>query len=355
MKMRGLGGLMAVGLALFAGVTAAAAQEAAGPSADKVALDTIWVLVAAALVFFMQAGFALVEAGLQAGKNTINIMMKNLMDFTIASIAFWAVGFALMFGVGNALFGQTGWFLGGGDAAFDSLSWTVVPLEAKFFFQLVFAGTAATIVSGAIGGRVKFTTYLVFSLVMTALIYPVIGHWIWGGGWLAERGFFDFAGSTVVHAVGGFAALAAAIVVGPRIGKYGADGKPRAMPGHNMSMTILGVFILWLGWFGFNPGSTMAADAGAIAHIFATTNIAAATGAVAALAVSWMLFGKADASMTFNGVLAGLVAITAPYGAPGASVFPCDQCVKTTGSRNVAASVTTAMASRLTQIPARAI
>jgi len=312
MKMRRLGGMMAVGLALFAGVTAAAAQEAAGPSAEQIALDTLWVLIAGALVFFMQAGFALVEAGLQAGKNAINIVMKNLMDFTIATLAFWAVGFGLMFGVGNAAFGQSGWFLGGGEGTFDSLSWSVVPLEAKFFFQLVFAGTAATIVSGAIGGRVKFTTYLVFSLVMTALIYPVIGHWIWGGGWLAERGLWDFAGSTVVHGVGGWAALAAAIVVGPRIGKYGADGKPRAMPGHNMLMSVLGVFILWLGWFGFNPGSTMAADAGAIAHIFATTNMAAATGAAGALAVSWMMFGKADASMTFNGVLAGLVAITAP-------------------------------------------
>ena len=240
MKLRRLGGLMAVGLALFAGVTAAVAQEAAGPSAEQVALDTLWVVIAGALVFFMQAGFALVEAGLQAGKNAINIVMKNLMDFSIATIAFWVVGFGLMFGAGNGLMGLSGWFLGGGEGVFDSLSWSTVPLEAKFFFQLVFAGTAATIVSGAIGGRVKFTTYLVFSLVMTALIYPVIGHWIWGGGWLAERNFWDFAGSTVVHGVGGWAALAGAMVVGPRIGKYGADGKPRAMPGHNMLMSVLG-------------------------------------------------------------------------------------------------------------------
>ena len=238
--------------------------------------------------------------------------MKNLMDFTIASVAFWAVGFALMFGAGSAFFGAEGWFLSGGDGAFESLSWTVVPLEAKFIFQLVFAGTAATIVSGAIGGRVKFSSYVWFSLGMTALIYPVIGHWIWGGGWLAELGMWDFAGSTVVHAVGGWAALAGALVLGARIGKYGPDGKPRAMPGHNMALAVLGVFILWLGWFGFNPGSTMALDPVAISHIFVTTNIAAATGAIAALMVSWLRFKKPDSSMTFNGVLASLVAITAP-------------------------------------------
>ncbi len=311
MKIRKLPVLLAVAASLMGTATALAAQEAAAPP-EKVAMDTAWVLITAALVFFMQAGFALVEAGLQAARNVVNILMKNLMDFTIATVAFWVVGFGLMFGVGNALWGATGWFLHGGDAAFDSLSWTVVPLEAKFFFQLVFAGTAATIVSGAIGGRVKFTVYLVFSLVMTALIYPVIGHWIWGGGWLAAQGFFDFAGSTVVHAVGGWAALAGAMVVGPRIGKYGPDGKPRATPGHNMALAVLGVFILWLGWFGFNPGSTMALDPGAIAHIFVTTNAAAATGALSAMFVSWVMFKKPDASMTFNGVLAGLVAITAP-------------------------------------------
>lgn len=313
MKTSRLVGPAALGLALFAGVASLAAQEvAAGPPPEKVAMDTMWVLLAAALVFFMQAGFALVEAGLQAAKNVVNILMKNLMDFTIASVAFWAVGFGLMFGAGNALIGMDGWFLQGGDEVFGSLSWTVVPMEAKFFFQLVFAGTAATIVSGAIGGRVKFSAYLWFSLGMTVLIYPFIGHWIWGGGWLAGMGFFDFAGSTVVHAVGGWAALAGAMVLGPRIGKYGPDGKPKATPGHNMSLAVLGVFVLWLGWFGFNPGSTMAVDPVAISHIFVTTNVAAATGAITALFVSWALFKKPDASMTFNGVLAGLVAITAP-------------------------------------------
>jgi Amt family ammonium transporter len=298
-------------LAILAAAAPAAAQEAA-VAADQVTVDTLWVLFAACLVFFMQAGFALLEAGLQSARNVVNILMKNVMDFTIASIAFWIVGFALMFGAGNAFFGSSGWFLGGGEGVFDSLSWTPVPLEAKFFFQLVFAGTAATIVSGAVGGRVKFSGYIVFSLVMTALIYPVIGHWIWGGGWLAALGFFDFAGSTVVHGVGGFAALAGAMVVGPRIGRYGADGKPRAMPGHNLTLAALGVFILWLGWFGFNPGSTMVADAGAIAHIFVTTNAAAATGALAAMCLSWILFKKPDISMTLNGALAGLVSITAP-------------------------------------------
>ena len=288
-----------------------------------VGVDTLWVLVAAALVFFMQAGFALVEAGLQSAKNVVNILMKNYMDFIIASIAFWAVGFGFMFAGGNSILGLGGWFLGGADSSpltgdaytgiFSSLSWTGVPLTAKFFFQLVFAGTAATIVSGAIGGRVKFPSYLVFSVVMTALIYPILGHWVWGGGWLAQLGFLDFAGSTVVHAVGGFSALGAVLVLGPRIGRY-AGGKVNAMPGHNMTFAALGVFILWLGWFGFNPGSTMGivSDPGLVAHIFLTTNLAAAAGAIAALAASWSRFGKPDFSMTINGVLAGLVAITAP-------------------------------------------
>ena len=288
-----------------------------------VGVDTLWVLVAAALVFFMQAGFALVEAGLQSAKNVVNILMKNYMDFIIASIAFWAVGFGFMFADGNSILGLGGWFLGGADSSpltgdayagiFSSLSWTGVPLTAKFFFQLVFAGTAATIVSGAIGGRVKFPSYLVFSVVMTALIYPVLGHWVWGGGWLAQIGFLDFAGSTVVHAVGGFSALGAVLVLGPRIGRY-ANGKINAIPGHNMTFAALGVFILWLGWFGFNPGSTMGivGDPGLVAHIFLTTNLAAAAGAIVALAASWSRFGKPDFSMTINGVLAGLVAITAP-------------------------------------------
>lgn len=288
-----------------------------------VAADTLWVLITATLVFFMQAGFALVEAGLQAAKNVINILMKNFSDFLIASVVFWMVGFAFMFGDGNSILGLHGFFLAGPDSSpltgdaytgiFSSLSWTGIPLVAKFFFQLVFAGTSATIVSGAIGGRVKFPAYLAFSLVMTALIYPILGHWVWGGGWLAGLGFLDFAGSTVVHAVGGFSSLGAVLVLGPRLGRY-VNGRVVAMPGHNMSFAALGVFILWLGWFGFNPGSTMAivSNPALVSHIFLTTNLAAAIGGIVAMMVSWNIFGKPDFSMTMNGILAGLVAITAP-------------------------------------------
>ncbi|MEX2582024.1 MAG: ammonium transporter [Gemmatimonadota bacterium] len=301
--------LLGMVLALFA-ASGLSAQEAGAD--NQMILDSLWVLFAAALVFFMQAGFALLEGGLHSSRNVVNILMKNVADFTLATLAFWAIGFGLMFGAGNALLGTSGFLLGGGEGVFDSLSWTIVPLELKFFFQLMFAGTAATIVSGTVGGRVKFSTYLIFSLVLTAVIYPIIGHWIWGGGWLAAMGFWDFAGSTVVHAVGGFAALAGALVVGPRIGKYDRAGKPKAMPGHNMMFAALGVFVLWLGWFGFNGGSTMAATPEGIAHILMTTNIAAATGGLAAMFGSWVLFQKPDISMTLNGVLAGLVSITAP-------------------------------------------
>lgn len=307
----------------------AAAEPAAEPTiADlqktlgdhKVLLDTIWVMVAAFLVFWMQAGFAYVEGGLTRAKNTNNIMMKNLMDFCLGTVAFWAVGFAIMFGDGNPYFGTSGWFLTGDDnspmtgdgysGVFSSLNWTGVPLFAKFMFQLVFAGTAATIVSGAMAERTKFSAYLIYSAIISAFVYPVIGHWIWGGGWLAKLGFWDFAGSTVVHSTGAWMALVGALMVGPRKGKYSKDGKPNAIPGHSLPMAALGVFILWLGWFGFNPGSTMAADL-SIAQIAMTTNLAGATGAMAALIVSWVIFGKADASMTLNGVLAGLVAVTA--------------------------------------------
>ena len=286
----------------------------------KVLLDTLWVMVAAFLVFWMQAGFAYVEGGLTRAKNTNNIMMKNLMDFSLGSLAYWAVGFAIMFGAGNAFMGTSGWFLSGpdnspatGDAyqgVFGALNWTGVPLFAKFMFQLVFAATAATIVSGAMAERTKFKSYLVYSVIISAFIYPVVGHWIWGGGWLQTRGMWDFAGSTVVHSVGGWLALAGAIVVGPRLGKYRRDGRPNAIPGHSLPMAALGVFILWLGWFGFNPGSTMAA-AENIAHIAMTTNLAAALGGIAALVMSWAVFKKPDVSMTLNGVLGGLVAITA--------------------------------------------
>ncbi len=289
---------------------------------NAVDMDTVWVLIAAFLVFWMQAGFALVETGLTRAKNTVNICMKNLLDFCFASAVFWAVGFALMFGAGTAWFGTSGFFLSGDPATtFGSLSWTPVPLDAKFIFQLVFAGTAATIVSGAMAERTKFSCYMVYSIFISLIIYPVAGHWIWGGGILspgnlfgADKGMFDFAGSTVVHSVGGWLALSGAVVLGPRMGKYGPDGKVNAIPGHNFPLMVLGVFILWLGWFGFNPGSTMMAtgSGAAISHIAVTTNFAAATGTIGALLISKLWFGKWDASMAGNGCLAGLVAITAP-------------------------------------------
>ncbi len=302
--------------------------EPAGVNKDvgslSVALDTVWVMVAAFLVMWMQAGFALVETGLTRAKNAVNICMKNLMDFCFGSVAYWLVGFGLMFSIGNSFSGDSGFMLQETPAQvevdgvtkdttnFDPLSWTAVPLEAKFFFQLVFAATAATIVSGAMAERTKFVSYMLYSVMISALIYPISGHWIWGGGWLAQQGFFDFAGSTVVHSLGGWLALVGAFVLGPRLGKFTPAGKPKAIPGHNLVLVALGVFILWLGWFGFNPGSTMGANAVDIAHITCTTNAAAAAGGIVAMFVSKAMFKKWDASMALNGALAGLVAITAP-------------------------------------------
>ncbi|MCP4642864.1 MAG: ammonium transporter [bacterium] len=300
------------------------AQDNAGPNAAdlKVVLDTMWVMVAAFLVFFMNAGFALVESGFCRSKNTVNILAKNFIVFAIASITFYATGFALMFGDGSLFIGLKGFFLGGADnspavndayqGVFSSLNWTGVPLEAKFFFQLVFAATAATIVSGAVAERIKFQAYILFSAFLVAVIYPISGHWIWGGGWLADKfGFHDFAGSTVVHSVGGWAALVGVYLLGPRLGKYGKDGKIKAIPGHNMALATLGGLVLWLGWFGFNPGSTMEASAD-IAHISVTTALAAAAGVIGATAYAWVRLGTPDLSMIVNGSLAGLVAITAP-------------------------------------------
>lgn len=297
---------------------AALAQDASQPieamDADvkklKVALDTIWVIFTACLVFFMNAGFGMLEAGFCRQKNTVNILAKNLIVFALSTIAFWITGFAIMFGDGTPFFGTKGFLVHPPDA-FSSLDWTVVPLNAKFFFQLVFAGTAATIVSGAVAERIKFGAFIIFSLFLVAIAYPITGHWIWGGGWLQNFGFWDFAGSTVVHSVGGWAALTGAFLLGPRIGKFQGD-ESLPLPGHNLSISTLGCLILWLGWFGFNPGSTMAADAEAITHILLTTNLAAATGAFAATLTSWQQFGKPDLTMIINGVLAGLVAITAP-------------------------------------------
>lgn len=310
---------------------AAAPAPAVPPGFNKnldtmsVALDTVWVMMAAFLVMFMQAGFALVETGLTRAKNAVNICMKNLLDFCFGSLAFWAVGFGLMFSIGDGFIGHSGFMLHEEPAQveqpdgtmkdttnFDALSWTAVPLESKFFFQLVFAATAATIVSGAMAERTKFVSYMVYSIIISLAIYPVSGHWIWGGGWLAAKGFWDFAGSTVVHSVGGWLSLVGAFVIGARTGKFDASGKAKAIPGHNLVLVSLGVFILWLGWFGFNPGSTMAADATSIAHITVTTNAAAAAGAIVALFVAKAMFKKWEATMALNGALAGLVAITAP-------------------------------------------
>ena len=279
---------------------------------SKYIADTIWVLVAAFLVFFMQAGFSMVEAGFTRAKNAVNILMKNLMDFSMGSIAYWAIGFAIMFGDGNRFMGLSGWFVSAETKGFSALEWSSVPTLSAWLFQLVFAATAATIVSGAMAERTKFRSYLIYSIFITGLIYPIVGHWIWGGGWLASLGMLDFAGSTVVHSTGGWLALTGAIVLGARTGKYDANGRPRPIPGHNLPLAALGVFILWLGWFGFNPGSQMGADPKPIALIAVTTNIAAAAGAILAMITAWFKLKKPDAGMALNGALAGLVAITAP-------------------------------------------
>ncbi len=315
-------------LAILLVPTLCIAQEKAGPDLEVIA-DTVWVLITAALVFFMNLGFATVESGLCRTKNTVNILSKNVIVFCVTSLAFWAVGFGFMFGDGNLFIGLKGLFLIGSDnspalgeaykGVFSSLNWTGVPLLAKFFFQLVFAGTAATIVSGAVAERIKYFSFFAVSFLMGALIYPIQGHWIWGGGWLSQLGFKDFAGSTAVHSIGGWSALVGAALLGPRLGKYGPDGRVNPLPGHNLGMATLGMFVLWLGWFGFNGGSTMAADPPAISLIILNTNMAAAAGGIAATFVSYSAIGKPDLSMLLNGILAGLVGITA--GADGATVF----------------------------------
>jgi Amt family ammonium transporter len=310
-------GVLAALAVVLAWPAPAGAEESPGNLANMVLdsagnthsyADVVWTAVAAFMVFFMQAGFALVESGFTRAKNAVNIVMKNLMDFSVGSLSFFLVGFGLMFGKTNGLFGVTDFALTGTEAG-NSWDYTFL------IFQTVFAATAATIVSGAMAERTKFIGYLAYSVVITMVIYPVFGSWAWGGlfkggGWLEGLGFLDFAGSTVVHSVGGWLALAGAVVLGPRIGKYGPDGRPKAIMGHNILLAALGVFILWFGWFGFNPGSTTAAG-GEIGYIAVTTNLAAAAGAVAAMATGWALFKKPDASMALNGALAGLVSITA--------------------------------------------
>jgi ammonium transporter, Amt family len=331
--------LMLVALMVLGGAYAAIASP---PAVDtlaeaqqmqrelKVMIDTLWVVITGCLVFFMNAGFAMLEAGFCRSKNAVNLLAKNLIVFTLTTVAFWSVGFGLMFGFGgdwsnpaasdNGLIGLHGFFLNGIDnspetgqsyrGVYQALSWAGIPIQAKFFFQLGFAGVAATIVSGAVAERIKFFAFVLFSLFLTSLVYPTVGHWIWGGGWLYKQGFWDFAGSTVVHTVGGWAALIGAILLGPRIGKY-KDGESLALPGHSLALSTLGCFILWLGWFGFNPGSTLAVDSSAITHILLVTNLAAATGGIASMAAAWLYFGKPDLSVMINGILGGLVSITA--------------------------------------------
>ena len=272
------------------------------------AINTIWVLLTAFLVFFMQPGFAMLTAGLTRAKNVGNILMKNLMDFCMSSLGYWAVGFALMYGVGNFFLGGSFFFLQ--DIPEETSG---VPTLAFWLFQLVFAGTAATIVAGAMAERTRFRAYLIYSLVLSAVIYPIVGHWVWGGGWLGELGFLDFAGSTVVHGVGGWAGLMGAIILGSRLGKYNDDGSPNAIPGHSLPLAMLGMFVLWFGWFGFNPGSTLSGmQSGLIAKVAVNTNLAAAAGGLAALTIAHWQTKKWDTGMLLNGILAGLVAVTAP-------------------------------------------
>lgn len=320
-------GIVALLLALPLTAMAQDTAEAAG-STDTVAelatgVNTVWMLLAAMLVFFMQPGFALVEAGFTRTKNTANILMKNLVDFMVGSLLFWFIGFGFMFGVGG--------FVGAPHFIdldmMDSIIDNGLPIEGFLIFQTVFCATSATIVSGAMAERTKFSMYLVYTIAISVLIYPISGHWTWGGGWLmnGDEGsfmmntfgyaFHDFAGSTVVHSVGGWIALVGAAILGPRLGKYGKDGKSRAIPGHNLTIACLGVFILWFGWFGFNPGSQLAAatsgDQTAISHVFLTTNLSACAGGLFALIVSWIKYGKPSLSLTLNGILAGLVGVTA--------------------------------------------
>lgn len=318
---------------------AAPAETPAAPAAPfdpeaavaklTVGLDTVWVMICGMLVFFMNLGFGCVESGMCRVKNCVNILSKNFIVFACCSIGFWIIGWDLMFGAGDGEFiGNSGAIMVQGkdnspaiatqgyDGVYGSIAWTGVPLWAKFFFQLVFAGTAATIVSGAVAERIKYHSFIIFSFLMATIMYPVTGHWIWGFGYLgAKWNFWDFAGSTVVHSVGGWAALTGAIILGPRIGKYGPDGKVKALPGHSMMAAFIGCLVLWFGWFGFNPGSTMSVgDGTALSLVAVNTNTAAAFATITATITAWLMLGKPDIGMTLNGCLAGLVAITAPCG-----------------------------------------
>jgi ammonium transporter, Amt family len=308
--------VLLVGILTTLGSGAALAQDVVG--VPKVALDTVWVLMAAFLVFLMQAGFGMVEAGLIRAKNAANILMKNFLDFCMASLGFFIFGYAIMFGDGNSLFGFTGWALIG------AKSGAPIPLHAFWLFQAVFCGAAATIVAGGMAERMKFTAYLAYSFLVSAFIYPIVGHWIWGGGWLSGLGFGDFAGSTVVHATGGSAAFIGTIILGPRLRKYLNGKVVKPIYGHNIPLASLGVFLLWFGWFGFNAGSTLGVgDGSAIALIAINTNLAAAAGGITAMLTVWWMFKKPDLTMTMNGALAGLVGITAgcAFVSPGAAII----------------------------------
>lgn len=309
----GLGGVAAV-----IAITPSSVFAQDGPTTQDY-LNNIWVFIAGVLVFFMQAGFALVEAGLTRAKNVVNIFAKNLSDAVLGITAWFACGYAFAFGGSGRWIGDSGFFLAGEDLA--TIPEGGLSVATTFFFQAVFAATAVTIASGAMAERTKFSAYLIFSAVMCALIYPVVVHWTWGGGFIAEKvnfgdalSYSDFAGSGIVHMTGGIAALMGAIFLGPRIGKYDADGRPRAIPGHNIPFAIVGVFILWVGWFGFNPGSELLADEYVIT-VAVNTLLAAIAGGFASTIVIWLAAGKPDLAMIGNGVLAGLVAITAPCGA----------------------------------------
>ena len=282
------------------------AEADPGPAYDG--LSTLWVLIAAFLVFLMQAGFGMVEAGFIRSKNAANVLMKNVLDFCFAALGFFVFGYAIMYGGDGPILGFKGWGLSGVESPVEGL-----PLEAFWLFQAVFAGTVATIVSGAVAERMRFVSYLMYSFLISAFIYPVVGHWVWGGGWLAELGFHDFAGSTVVHAVGGVSAFVGAAMIGPRIGRFNADGSGNPISGHSLPLAMLGVFILWFGWYGFNAGSTLGmGDPGAVAHVAMTTTLAASIGAISAMALAWIKYGRPDLTLALNGALAGLVSITAP-------------------------------------------
>ena len=306
MKYRKLYRALPLALLLTLMLGGVAYAQDGGPTTES-QIDVIWLLVSAFLVFFMQAGFAMVESGFSRAKNAANLLLKNLMDFAVGTLLFFVLGFGLMYGASASGFiGTDNFFLSnlgyGPESAYE---W------AGFLFQLVFAATAATIVSGAVAERLKFSAYLVYSIIIVGLVYPISGHWLWGGGWLAKLGFIDFAGSTLVHSVGGWAGLAGALVLGPRLGKFNKDGSSNVIPGHSLTLAALGVFILWFGWFGFNPGSTLSGMNPGIGYIAVTTNMAAAAGAVSALLTNWLRTGHPSTEMALNGALAGLVAITA--------------------------------------------